>query len=352
MEGREEKWPFPRGYFYFLMHQTTLQTFVTADVQTQQKTSRLLTPRAVYRPFEYPHYFEYFQKQNQAHWLPTEVPMESDIADYRFRLTPEESNLIIQILRFFTQGDIEVNNNYNQKLIPAFNKPEIKMMLSAFAGMESVHVWAYAYLNDSLGLPEKEFSAFMDYESMRAKYNYIHKFNVHDVKDLALNMAVFGGFMEGVSLFASFAILMNFPRMGKMKGVGQIVTWSIRDESLHSKGVCNLFRDLIDENRYLWTPEFQQTIKNACDDMVKLEDAFIDTCFSMGAVSGLKPEDVKQYIRYIADRRLNDLGLDAMYNVTNPLEWLDVMINAKEHANFFETRATEYSKGAVLEDWV
>jgi ribonucleoside-diphosphate reductase beta chain len=306
----------------------------------------------VYRPFEYPEFYQYFQKQNIAHWLPTEVPMESDIADYRFRMTPQESNLIIQILRFFTQGDIEVNNNYNQKLIPAFPKPEIKMMLSAFAAMESVHVWAYSYLNDSLGLPEKEYSAFLDIAAMRAKYHYIQQFDIKNIRDLALNMAVFGGFMEGVSLFSSFAILMNFPRMGKLKGVGQIVTWSIRDESLHSKGVCHLFRNLIAENRYLWTDDFQATLYQACDDMVVLEDAFIDACFSMGEVPGLSPAQVKQYIRYIADRRLCDLGLEAKYNVTNPLEWLDVMINAKEHTNFFENRATEYAKGSVLEDWV
>jgi ribonucleoside-diphosphate reductase beta chain len=330
------------------MYQTSLQTFVTKETG---KVSTLLTPRKVYRPFEYPQYYEYFQKQNQAHWLPTEVPMESDINDYRFRLTPEESNLIIQVLRFFTQGDIEVNNNYNQKLIPAFPKPEIKMMLSAFAAMESVHVWAYSYLNDSLGLPEKEYSAFLEIESMRAKYNYIQQFDVHNVEELAKNIAVFGGFMEGVSLFSSFAILMNYPRMGKMKGVGQIITWSIRDESLHSKGVCHLFRDLIAENRYLWTDAFKKGLYDSCDEMVSLEDAFIDTCFSMGPVPGMTPAQVKQYIRFIADRRLNDLGLDALYNVTNPLEWLDTMINAKEHANFFEQRATEYSKGSVLEDW-
>lgn len=330
------------------MHQTTLQTFVTAQTG---KPSTLLTPRKFYRPFEYPQYYEYFQKQNQAHWLPTEVPMESDIADYRFRLSKEESNLIIQILRFFTQGDIEVNNNYNQKLIPAFPKPEIKMMLSAFAAMESVHVWAYSYLNDSLGLPEKEYSVFLDIASMRAKYNYIQQFDVHNVEELAKNLAVFGAFMEGVSLFSSFAILMNYPRMGKMKGVGQIVTWSIRDESLHSKGVCHLFRDLIAENHYLWTPTFKQSLYDSCNEMVKLEDDFIDTCFEIGPVPGLTPDQVKQYIRYIADRRLNDLGLDATYNVNNPLEWLDTMINAKEHTNFFENRATEYAKGTVLEDW-
>lgn len=311
----------------------------------------LLTPRTFYRPFEYPHFFEYFQKQNQAHWLPTEVPMEADIADYRFRMTAEEKNLITQILRFFTQGDIEVNNNYNTKLIPAFPKPEIKMMLSAFAAMESIHVWAYSYLNDSLGLPEREYSAFLEYKSMKDKVDFLHTFDAADLPQLALNLAVFGGFMEGVSLFSSFAILMNFPRMGRLKGVGQIVTWSIRDETLHSRGVCHLFRDLLSENRSLWTPEFRQKLYGACDAMVSLEDAFIDTCFSMGDVPGLTAEQVKAYIRYTADKKLNDLGLDAKYRVANPLVWLDVMVNAKEHTNFFENRATEYAKGAVLEDW-
>ncbi|MBI4598620.1 ribonucleotide-diphosphate reductase subunit beta [Candidatus Uhrbacteria bacterium] len=311
----------------------------------------ILTPRVVYRPFEYPQYFEYFQKQNQAHWMPTEVPMESDIADYRFRLSPAESNLIIQILRFFTQGDIEVNNNYNTRLIPAFPKPEIKMMLSAFAAMEGIHIWAYAYLNDSLGLPEKEYSVFLEYEAMRNKYEYIQHFNVTNVQELALNLAVFGGFMEGVSLFSSFAILMNFPRLGKLKGVGQIVTWSIRDETLHSDGVCALFRDLMKENRHLWTDDFRKTIYQACEDMVKLEDAFIDTAFAMGEVPGLTPDELKAYIRFTADKKLNDLGLDKRYLSRNPLAWLETMVNAKEHTNFFENRATEYAKGSVLSDW-
>ncbi len=313
--------------------------------------SPLLTHRPFYRPFEYPHYFEFFQKQNQAHWMPLEVPMENDISDYRFNMSQGEISLIIQILRFFTQGDIEVNNNYNTKLIPAFPKPEIKMMLSAFAAMEGIHVWAYSFLNDSLGLPEREYSAFLEFESMRNKYDYVRGFEVRNVEELAINLAVFGGFMEGVSLFSSFAILMNFPRLGKLKGVGQIVTWSIRDETLHSQGVCRLFRDLVNENRHIWTQELRDTLFQACRDMVRLEDAFIDTCFSMGDVPGLKAEQVKQYIRYIADRRLFDLGLDKLYNVTNPLGWLDTMMNAKEHTNFFENRATEYSKGAIVGDW-
>jgi len=283
--------------------------------------------------------------------MPLEVPMESDISDYRFRLTPAETNLITQILRFFTQSDIEVNNNYNTRLIPTFPKPEIKMMLSAFAAMESIHVWAYSYLNDSLGLPEKEYSAFLGYQSMRNKYDYFHQFDTDTVENLMLNLAVFGGFIEGVSLFSSFAILMNFPRLGKLKGVGQIVTWSIRDESLHSQGVCRLFRDLMAENPQLWTPKMHERLYTACKEMITLEDAFIDTCFSMGPVPGLTPEEVKQYIRYTADRKLIELRLDKLFNVPNPLGWLDMLVNAKEHTNFFENRATEYAKGSVVSDW-
>lgn len=316
-----------------------------------QSTAPIFQTRDVYRPFQYPQFFTYFQKQNQAHWLPTEVPMESDISDYRFSLTDQERHLITQILRFFTQGDLEVNNNYNQHLIPAFPKPEIKMMLSAFAAMESIHVWAYSYLNDSLGLPESEYSAFLEIESMKKKYEYIHDFNVSNLEDLALNLAIFGAFLEGVSLFASFAILLNFPRLGKMRGVGQIVTWSARDESLHSEGVCHLFRTIISENRDIWTPAFQEKLYQACEEMVQLEDAFIDTCFSMGPVPGLTPEEVKQYIRFIADKRLEQLGLQKRYNVSNSLLWVDSLLNAKEHANFFENRATEYAKGAVVSDW-
>ena len=312
----------------------------------------ILTARKIYKPFEYPHYFEYFQKQNQAHWLPIEVNLEADITDYKHKLTPPEMALITNVLRFFTQGDLEVNNNYNTRLIPHFPKPEIKMMLSAFAAMEGVHVWAYSYLNDSLGLPDTEYSAFLNIQAMREKYDYVQNFEVRTIEDLAVNMAVFGGFMEGVSLFSSFAILMHFPRMGRLKGVGQIVTWSIRDETLHSEGVCRLFRDLVSENRHIWTPELQKTLYSACQDMVNLEDGFIDACFSLGNIPGLKAEDVKQYIRYIADRRLNNLGLDAFYNINkNPLPWLDAMINAKEHTNFFENRATEYAKGGVINDW-
>ncbi len=337
------------------MNAKTLTDIITPNKNqiTHSFSRDLLGARGHYKPFEYPQFFEYFKLQQQAHWLPTEVPMADDLVDFKSKLSAQESNLIIQVLRFFTQGDIEVQNNYNSKLIHLFPKPEITMMLTAFAAMETVHVWAYSHLNDTLGLPEVEYKAFLEYEAMKNKYEYLQQFKIESKKDIAKNLAVFGGFMEGVSLFASFAILMNFPRRGLLKNVGQIITWSIRDESLHSEGISALFREFMKENPQLWETGLREELYQVCREMISLEDHFIDTCFALGPVEGLKPEDVKKYIRYIANRRLVDLNLEAIYEEAkqNPLPWLNLMINGKEHANFFETRATEYSKGSIIDDW-
>jgi ribonucleoside-diphosphate reductase beta chain len=312
----------------------------------------VLGTRAAFKPFEYERFFEYFKLQQQAHWLPTEVPMADDVTDYKVKLTSAEKNLIIQVLRFFTQGDIEVGNNYNNKLLTWFHKPEIVMMLTAFAGIENIHVWAYSHLNDTLGLPDSEYSAFLTYEAMKSKYDFLQGFKVTSKRELAKNLAVFGAFMEGVSLFSSFAILMNFPRRGLLKNVGQIITWSIRDESLHSEGISELFNTMVDEDPSLMDDEMQRELLDICGKMIELEDNFIDTCFAMGDVEGLKAIDVKSYIRFIANQRLARIGLPHLFSVEkNPLEWLTVMVNAKEHMNFFEGRATEYAKGVILDTW-
>jgi len=155
-----------------------------------------------------------------------------------------------------------------------------------------------------------------------------------------------------LQLFASFAILMNFPRFNKMKGMGQIVTWSVRDETLHTLSIIRLFRTFIEENPEVWTEKLQKDLYEACDTIITHEDAFIDLAFEEGEIEGLKAEEVKQYIRYIGDRRLTQLGLEAVYNVNdNPLPWMDAILNGVEHANFFESRATEYSKAATQGSW-
>ncbi len=314
--------------------------------------SNLLTANPVYKPFRYPWAYEAWQKQQQLHWLPEEVPLADDVKDWHRKLTPGEQNLLTQIFRFFTQADVEVNNCYMRHYSRVFKPTEVCMMLAAFSNMETVHIAAYSHLLDTIGMPEAEYSAFLKYKEMKDKYDYMQGFNVDNPKQIALTLAVFGAFTEGLQLFASFAILMNFPRFNKMKGMGQIVTWSVRDETLHCQSIIRLFRSFIEENQDLWTEEFQKELYKSCDTIVHHEDAFIDLAFEMGSIEGLTAQEVKNYIRYIADRRLTQLGLQPMYKTDkNPLPWMDEMLNGMEHANFFEARATEYSKAATQGSW-
>ena len=224
--------------------------------------------------------------------------------------------------------------------------------MTAFAAMETVHVAAYSHLLDTIGMPESEYSAFMKYKEMKDKYDYMQGFNVNSKEDIAKTVAVFSAFTEGLQLFASFAILLNFPRHNKMKGMGQIVTWSVRDETLHCNSMIRIFKEFIKENPEIWTPKLKKELYEACRIIVEHEDAFIDLAFEMGPMEGLTADDIKKYIRFIANRRLDQLGLETIYDIDkNPLTWLDTMLNAVEHMNFFEGRATEYSKASTQGTW-
>lgn len=300
--------------------------------------------------------------QQKMHWLPEEVPLHEDVQDWNLKLSDAEKNLLTQLFRFFTQADLDIASGYLDKYIPVFKPPEIRMMLSAFANMEAVHMHAYSLLLDTIGMPESEYKAFQEYEEMAEKHEYIDKVDPFafcsyegewlENNRLIKTLAVYSAFGEGLQLFSSFAILLNFSRFNKMKGMGQIVTWSIRDESLHVDSMIKLFHTFLDENPKLWTDELKGEIYQSCRDMVALEDKFIDLAFSQGGIEGLTPEDVKLYIRYIADRRLLQLGCKPNYSVKeNPLKWLDYILNGVEHTNFFENRATEYAKGAYTGSW-
>jgi ribonucleoside-diphosphate reductase beta chain len=311
----------------------------------------LLTPGA-YKPFRYPWAFDYWQKQQQVHWLPEEVPLGEDCKDWATKLNDNERNLLTQIFRFFTQSDIEVNDNYMERYGRVFKPTEVKMMLSAFANMETVHIAAYALLLETIGMPDAEFSAFMEYKAMKDKHDYMQKFGMDSDADICRTLAMFGGFTEGLQLFASFAMLMNFPRFNKMKGMGQIVSWSVRDESLHCEGIIKLYHAFNKETQAV-TKSVADDILDCCQTVIKLEDNFIDLAFDMGPVEGMTPNDIKTYIRYIADWRLRQLELPELFGGSreNPLPWLQVLLSGVEHANFFEARATEYSKAATKGSW-
>lgn len=225
------------------------------------------------------------------------------------------------------------------------------MMLAAFSNMETVHIAAYAALLETIGMPDTEFSAFLEYRAMRDKHDYMQRFGVNTEADVLRTLAMFGGFTEGLQLFASFAMLLNFPRHNKMRGMGQIVSWSVRDESLHCEGVIRLFHEFARESGAL-SQAVQDDIIESARTVVGLEDHFVDLAFELGPVDGMQPADIKRYIRYVADWRLAQLGLPKIYGVDeHPLPWLTEILNGVEHANFFETRATEYSKAATQGSW-
>lgn len=320
--------------------------------EEKMKITTLLDAEPIYKPFTYPWAYEAWETQQKIHWLPDEVPLADDVRDWKYNISESERHLLTQIFRFFTQADIEVNNCYMKHYSQVFKPTEVQMMLAAFSNMETVHIAAYSHLLDTIGMPETEYVAFMKYKQMKDKYDYMNQFGVSTKADIATTLAVFGGFTEGLQLFASFAILLNFPRFGKMKGMGQIVTWSVRDETLHCNSIIKLFRTFIKENPEIWNEDLKSRIYNACATIVHLEDAFIDLAFELGSIEGLTPRQVKQYIRYIADRRLLQLGLKEIYMTEkNPLPWLDEILNGVEHANFFENRVTEYTKAATLGSW-
>ncbi|MED5547791.1 MAG: ribonucleotide-diphosphate reductase subunit beta [Pseudomonadota bacterium] len=316
-----------------------------------EKAPTLLSPSLTYKPFRYPWAYDFWQRQQQVHWMPEEVPLGEDCKDWATKLTDKERNLLTQIFRFFTQSDVEVGANYMENYMPLFKPVEVRMMLAAFSNMETIHIAAYALLLETIGMPDSEFSAFMEYQEMAAKHDYLGQFGCDTERDILTSMAVFGGFTEGLQLFASFAMLMNFPRFNKMKGMGQIVSWSVRDESLHCEGMMRLFHTFAAETGAL-TQGVKDDIADCCKTVVTLEDKFIELAFEAGEVEGMTPEDIKQYIRYIADWRMKQLKLPTIYGVKeHPIPWLTEILNGVEHANFFEARATEYSKGATKGAW-
>jgi ribonucleoside-diphosphate reductase beta chain len=312
----------------------------------------LLTANPVYKPFRYPWAYDAWLTQQRIHWLPEEVPLADDVKDWQKSLTEAERNLLTQIFRFFTQADVEVNNCYMKQYSQVFKPTEVLMMMSAFSNTETIHIAAYSHLLDTIGMPEIEYTAFLKYKEMKDKYDYMQTFSVESKTEIAKTLAAFGAFTEGLQLFASFAILMNFPRFNKMKGMGQIVSWSVRDETLHCLSVIRLFRTFVQENPEIWTAELKRDLYLICATIVEHEDAFIDLAFELGGVQGLDGQQTKDYIRFIADRRLQQLGLEPMFNIEkNPLPWLDEMLNAVEHTNFFENRATEYSRASTGGTW-
>ena len=307
--------------------------------------------RPHYKPFEYQTAFEFYKEQHRAHWLADEVPLSSDLNDWKLKLSESEKNLIGNILKSFAQTETYVNDYWSTKVAVWFPKHEIKAMACVFADFESIHAEAYARLNEELGLDD--FEAFMEDEEAKAKIDRLVELPGDTLREKALSLAIFSAFTEGVNLFSSFAILMSFQLRNLMKGTGQIVEWSVRDESLHSKAGCWLFRTMMEEMPEL-NEGMEAQIYEACDLSVKLEFDFIDRAFEMGEVKGLNIDQLKNFIKERANQKLIELGYNPLYNDIDPnlikqMEWFGHLTSGKTHQDFFAGRVTDYSKSTA--DW-
>jgi ribonucleoside-diphosphate reductase beta chain len=304
-------------------------------------------PRLWYKPFEYQQAFDFYKDQHRVHWLADEVPLASDLNDWKLKLTNSEKNLIGNILKSFAQTEVHVNDYWSTKVSIWFPKPEVQAMARVFADFESIHAEAYARLNEELGLDN--FQAFLEDETSKAKIDRLIETPGESLEERALSLAIFSAFTEGVNLFSSFAILMSFQLRNLMKGTGQIVEWSVRDESLHSKAGCWLYKTLLSENPTLDTPELRNKIIEACELSVQLESDFIEKAFEMGDIEGLTKDQLKNFIKARANEKMIELGYNAIYNDINPnllkqIEWFGHLTSGKTHQDFFAGRVTNYSK--------
>jgi ribonucleoside-diphosphate reductase beta chain len=312
----------------------------------------LIDRRDFYKPFEYQEAFDFYLDQQRSHWLADEVPLASDLNDWKQKLTESEKNLIGNILKSFAQTEVHVNDYWSSKVSQWFPKPEIVAMTSTFGSFEAIHAQAYARLNEALDL--EDFKAFLEDEAALSKIERLTETPMGTLSEKAQSLAIFSAFTEGVNLFSSFAILMSFQLRNLMKGTGQIIEWSVRDESLHSKAGCWLFRTLIDEVPEINTEELRNKVTEACHLSVQLEFDFIEKAFEMGEVEGLNRAQLQNFIKARANEKMIELGYNAVYNDIDPnllkqMEWFGHLTSGKTHQDFFAGRVTDYAKSTS--DW-
>jgi len=324
----------------------------------------LFKERIAYKPFEYPVYYtEGWLKQAQAFWLHTEIPMQGDIKDWNENLNESEKNLVGNILLGFAQTECAVSDYWTTMVTKWFPKHEIKQMAMMFGSQETIHATAYSYLNESLGL--EDFEAFLHEPSIADKFEFLtqttsdwtHKdlaTNPTARKEVARSLAIFSAFAEGVSLYSSFAVLYSFQMRNMLKGIGQQMKWSVRDESLHSKMGCQLFREMCNEYPEL-KEEVNDSVNQAAQYMMEMEHNFIDKMFELGDLENLKKDDLKHFITKRTNEKLRELGYESAFSYNDKkasnLDWFYNLTGGVTHTDFFAVRPTDYSKANEGEDW-
>ena len=316
----------------------------------------LFKERIPYKPFEYPIYYtEGWLKQAQVFWLHTEIPMSGDVKDWNEKLNPAEKNLVGNILLGFAQTECAVSDYWTQKVVSWFPKHEIQQMAMMFGSQETIHAVAYSYLNETLGL--EDFEAFLHEPATAERFDNLVSYDGNDPVGIGRSLAIFSAFAEGVSLYSAFAVLYSFQLRNLLKGVGQQMKWSVRDESLHSKMGCTLFRHMCEEIPTL-LEDCKEDVYSAAKIMMELEEKYIDKMFEMGDIENLKSYDLKQFVRKRTNEKLQELGYSDKRrffhydkNAASNLDWFYHLTGGHTHTDFFAIRPTDYSKANEGEDF-
>ena len=316
----------------------------------------LFDERIAYKPFDYPEYYtEGWLKQAQAFWLHTEIPMSGDVKDWNESLTAKEKHLVGNILLGFAQTECAVSDYWTQKVVSWFPKHEIQQMAMMFGSQETVHAVAYSYLNETLKL--EDYEAFLHEPATAERFDNLVAYDGNDKRGIAKSLAVFSAFAEGVSLYSAFAVLYSFQLRNLLKGIGQQMKWSVRDESLHSRMGCQLFRHMCEEDKDL-LEDCREDIVDAAKIMVELEEKYIEKMFEMGDIDGIKSYDLKQFIRKRTNEKLQELGyvdLGSYFSydeeAAGSLDWFYHLTGGHTHTDFFAIRSTDYSKANEGEDF-
>jgi ribonucleoside-diphosphate reductase beta chain len=316
----------------------------------------LFDERIAYKPFEYPEYYtEGWLKQAQAFWLHTEIPMSGDVKDWNESLTMKEKNLVGNILLGFAQTECAVSDYWTQKVVGWFPKHEIQQMAMMFGSQETIHAVAYSYLNETLKL--EDYEAFLHEPATADRFDNLVAYDGNDTVGIGTSLAIFSAFAEGVSLYSAFAVLYSFQLRNLLKGIGQQMKWSVRDESLHSRMGCQLFRQMCQEDKDL-LEACRDDITEAALTMVRLEEKYIDKMFEMGDIEGISANDLKQFIKKRANEKLIELGyldlgsyFDYDEEAAGNLDWFYHLTGGHTHTDFFAVRSTDYSKANEGEDF-
>ncbi len=314
-------------------------------------------------PMKHTFAWDAYNMGNTNHWLPTEIGMQKDVEQWRSNsvLTEDERHAFQVVLGFFTTADSLAANNIVLATYRHITSPEVRMYLLRQAYEEAIHTHAYQYIVESLGLDGGSiFNMYREIESIYNKASFILSFNEgifdpnfktgdfeSDQKFLE-NLCVFSLIMEGIFFYSAFAVIFGFQRQGKMVGSAEQIQYIMRDESNHLNFGADLIETIKEEQPELWTPEFQDRITNLIKEAVDLEYTFATTCFPRG-IMGISQDGFRQYIEYIADRRLQRVGLPIVYGTENPFPWMSEAVDIAKEKNFFETRVIEYQTGGALE---